>query len=418
VTTKSSDCPALLMHNKPASLVIEVAENTNWVGGSVYIENLLSTLSVLPVASRPHVYLQFMSSPKSPVAKRLLGYPIVQNKAGRNDVLSEILAVMRRMHRGVTYRYPWINYLARTSHDKLFFPSFDTTQRRRKNLYWIPDFQHHHLPELFSRLELERRNQCYEGIAQAEGILLLSSKAALEDFHTYYPNAQVEARVWSFCSDLSVGASSDCYKVLERYNLPEKFLYVANQFWKHKDHVTVFEALRLLHENGLEIPIVCTGKQEDPRDPGYFPALRESLHTQGIQQVYFLGVIPRDEQVQLFRVAAAIVQPSRFEGWSTVIEDAKDLGRTIIASDIDVHKEQLMVVDNANLFRVSDAKHLAEVIATLWADLRSGPDSHLEMLAAERNSVRRLALAHQFVAIFDEAMVYSQRIKSINRKQL
>ena len=36
----------------------------------------------------------------------------------------------------------------------------------------------------------------------------------------------------------------------------------------------------------------------------------------------------------------AMVQPSLFEGWSTVVEDAKALNKFIFLSDLDVHKEQ------------------------------------------------------------------------------
>lgn len=39
--------------------------------------------------------------------------------------------------------------------------------------------------------------------------------------------------------------------------------------------------------------------------------------------------------------ALAIIQPSLFEGWSTVIEDAKAMNQNCIVSDIEVHKEQL-----------------------------------------------------------------------------
>ena len=39
--------------------------------------------------------------------------------------------------------------------------------------------------------------------------------------------------------------------------------------------------------------------------------------------------------------AEAVIQPSLFEGWSTVVEDAKAMNQYVIASNIDVHIEQL-----------------------------------------------------------------------------
>jgi hypothetical protein len=54
-----------------------------------------------------------------------------------------------------------------------------------------------------------------------------------------------------------------------------------------------------------------------------------------------LGLIDRRKQLKLMQHSKAVIQPSLFEGWSTVIEDAKALSKTVIASDIPVHKEQL-----------------------------------------------------------------------------
>ena len=39
--------------------------------------------------------------------------------------------------------------------------------------------------------------------------------------------------------------------------------------------------------------------------------------------------------------ALSVIQPSKFEGWSTVIEDAMSMNQTVIASSIDVNREQL-----------------------------------------------------------------------------
>jgi hypothetical protein len=41
--------------------------------------------------------------------------------------------------------------------------------------------------------------------------------------------------------------------------------------------------------------------------------------------------------------ALAIIQPSLFEGWSTVVEDVKAMNQHIIVSDLNVHRDQLGV---------------------------------------------------------------------------
>ena len=59
------------------------------------------------------------------------------------------------------------------------------------------------------------------------------------------------------------------------------------------------------------------------------------------KKVEFLGLLPRMEQLSLILYSEAVIQPSKFEGWSTVIEDAKSLNKLVLASNLSVNIEQL-----------------------------------------------------------------------------
>ena len=399
-----------------SQLSIEIMEDANWLGGSIYIDNLLAALSQLPREVCPGVRLRLLSSPTSPLAKRLSGYAVV-SQASSPNIIGKLISIARRIHCGLVRRWSWIGSLSSAPHNELYFPAFDTAQQWRKNLYWIPDFQVHYLPEMFEKSELVSRINSFKEIAKQHGIVLLSSNAALADFNKFYPNAIVEPRAWSFCSSIVPRSVESCHEVVSLYALPDKFLYIANQFWRHKDHATAFEALRILHDKGMEVSLVCTGLQNDRRNPKYFEMLKSDLARHGLLgQVHFLGLVPRDDQIQFFRAAVAVLQPSRFEGWSTVIEDAKALGRPIIASDIAVHKEQLVGIDDAYLFKCSSAADLADRIAMLWPSLQKGPNPELELLAAKRRDKKRLESAHRFVAIVEEAIAYPHSAEKHNRK--
>ncbi len=80
-------------------------------------------------------------------------------------------------------------------------------------------------------------------------------------------------------------------------------------------------------------------------------------------EVKFLGFLPKNDQQALLRAASAIVQPSFSEGWSTVIEDAKAVSQFVIASDLSVHREQLL--ENAIFFNPSNSKELADRMSDL-----------------------------------------------------
>ena len=58
--------------------------------------------------------------------------------------------------------------------------------------------------------------------------------------------------------------------------------------------------------------------------------------------------------------AKFVIQPSLFEGWGTVVEDAKVLDKTILLSDIPVHQEQKN--EKCILFDPHDPVALANLI--------------------------------------------------------
>ena len=65
--------------------------------------------------------------------------------------------------------------------------------------------------------------------------------------------------------------------------------------------------------------------------------------------------------------ALAVIQPSLFEGWSTVVEDAKAMNQKMILSDIEVHREQ--AEHNGYLFFNSqDASQLSKCILEVSND--------------------------------------------------
>ena len=70
--------------------------------------------------------------------------------------------------------------------------------------------------------------------------------------------------------------------------------------------------------------------------------------------------------------AEAVIQPSLFEGWSTVVEDAKAMNQNMIASNLDVHNEQLL--DTASFFDPKNENELEEKMIYHWEKNLAKPD--------------------------------------------
>jgi glycosyltransferase involved in cell wall biosynthesis len=253
---------------------------------------------------------------------------------------------------------------------------------------WIPDFQHVHLPELFDDEERRRRDREYRALAERSALVLLSSEDALADFRSFTPEHAAKGRALPFPSRFAFetpGAVETPAR--ERYTLPSKFALVVGQLWRHKNQQLVLDALRILRARGLEIPVVLTGLPADYRDPanGVVSRLLQTIAEVPLRdQVTMLGLVSNDDLVDLMRTAAVVIQPSRFEGWSTVVQDCKALGRPVLCSDIAVHREQ--APGALGFFDPSSPEALAEVLATTWPGLEPGPDPDAEetALAGER----------------------------------
>ena len=260
---------------------------------------------------------------------------------------------------------------------------------------WIPDFQHRYLPQLFAPEEIRQRENGIAQLIEEAPRVVLSSRNAAADFCRFYPAYREKAEVLTFAtmpmqlSESSVPAAS---------NAPDRFFLVCNQFWKHKNHQVVFDALRLLRKRGVTPTVLCTGRMDDLRDRTYGDALRAALSNDCLDdQVRLLGIIPRTEQIALMRRALAVIQPSLFEGWSSVVEDARALGRPCLLSDLPVHREQNP--PGARFFPPTAPEVLADLLAEAFLNWRAGPDLAAEAVAQEDARTRLRDVGMNFLRI-------------------
>lgn len=268
---------------------------------------------------------------------------------------------------------------------------------------WVPDFQHRSLPELFSAGEVANRSASQAALAAGCVRMILSSRAVARQFAEIYPEEAPKARVASFPSQFAFRPpAGDARAVLARYGLPEKFALVVNQFWAHKNHGVVLDALQLLTARGRGVPIVLAGALVDYRDPQgrYLSELLQKIARAGLSRdLFLLGRVPFPDLVGLLRCATVVVQPSRFEGWNTTVQDALALGRPLLCSDIEVHREQAR--GGEGFFGCGRPDELADLLAERWETCSPGPDLVREAIA--------LTEEIRFAAGYGEALIRTCR---------
>jgi glycosyltransferase involved in cell wall biosynthesis len=284
---------------------------------------------------------------------------------------------------------------ARKNNVEVLLPllSIPENAAKLKTVGWIPDFQHVHLPDYFSEADRRARDLRFRLLAERASLVMLTSQDALEDFVAFAPDHAHKARVISFPAFLSTKSmADDPHVTVKNFNLPEKFALVANQFWRHKNHQMVIEAVAQLRQKNIRVPVVMTGLPADYRDPNnqIFSQILQAIARAGLgEQVVLLGLVSDEELLALMRAAAVIIQPSRFEGWSTIVQNTKALGRPLICSDIAAHREQ--APSSLGFFPCDRADALAEILATYWPRIKPGPDPEAERqgLAAEHEAVNQ-----------------------------
>ena len=227
-------------------------------------------------------------------------------------------------------------------------------------LAWFPDFQHRRLPQLFPRAARWQRDLGFRAQIASGRRIMLSSESALRDCRRFYPGLTNDVSVVRFATqpapDLLTANPPD---VLAHYGLPQKFCYLPNQFWRHKNHQVVVDALTILRKRSCDVVVAATGSAEDPREPHYFKDFMTEVQNRGLEMNFrYLGMIPLDHVYALLRMSTALINPSSLEGWSTTVEEAKSFGVPMILSDIDVHREQ--TGGAARYFGINDPDSLAD----------------------------------------------------------
>ncbi|HNP50108.1 MAG TPA: hypothetical protein PKL85_14780, partial [Bacteroidia bacterium] len=255
------------MYNR-INIIIPVLGSRTWTGGFTYQANLIEALSTRPDIS---VYLvknldQVVETNESiQLPVKFLQF-ISQIKRAFQSKFSLVFRGYNKELTQKLNRYTFAQCNVLFTHNNAHLLSKNNLLK----LYWIPDFQHVHLSYFFSQDDINERNQRFLHGCEHADIVIVSSKNAQNDLANFAPQYLHKSRISNFVSNVPTGIwDMDPTQLIHRYSIPEKFFYLPNQFWKHKNHLLVFEALSILKSENIFPNIVCTGNPTDYRNPEY-----------------------------------------------------------------------------------------------------------------------------------------------------
>ena len=332
--------------------------NPSWMGGIIYILNLIRTLDFLDETEKPEILLFYRSDLKKFADQ--IKYPH----------LTPVQWTFPSVYKG--YIKSWFlrkncfisDIIGKYDLDGIY-PLHDypvRTRTKTRLVCWYADLQHKYYPGFFTRKKLFERNLRIRFIMKNSDHLVVSSQAVADDFMNFFRiNSNLKIHVYHFVSiidDLSGPGIDDLRK---KYSLPVKYFMVSNQFHRHKNHRILLKSLISLNNKGHRIHLAMTGRFPEASHSPYMQELHYLIKEFNLQsQISMLGIIDRNEQLLLMKHSLAVLQPSLFEGWSTVIEDAISLRVPVIASSIPVNIEQLG--NYGIFFDPHDHENLADIL--------------------------------------------------------
>lgn len=339
------------------------AYNENWIGGTYYIENLILSFNKLTDLEQPIIILLVGNHSEFKKAKQRISYPYLnfQLASGESNRFFRFI-------NQITNRLLKTRFISQKIKDlDAIFPYYSCVQHSlaKNKIYWIADFQEHFMPNFFDKTEVDNRRKWQTEIQASTNNLIISSNAALADFKKIFENHKVSVNVLPFTVTHPTVFDKGLKYLKQKYDVPDNYFVCSNQFWKHKNHITVIKAIKNVLAGGLQIMVLFTGSQFDYRNPFFFSELEDYVKENNLEKnIRFLGFIDRNDQLSLMKYSTAVIQPSLFEGWSTVVEDTKAMNKFLIASAIDVHQEQL-IGSNAQFFEPENDRELSEILTRL-----------------------------------------------------
>jgi glycosyltransferase involved in cell wall biosynthesis len=330
--------------------------HARWTGGLIYIINCIKILNFLEDKDKPQVVVLFNPELKKHLEE--IDYPYLECHPHQFQEIYK--GYIRSWFRNKNYFADELikDFNLDAIYPLHYFPV--KSNSKAKLVPWIADFQELYYPEFFTKLNRFGRWMRIKFILRNSNCLVVSSHAVKNDLYKFFKvPSRLKVHVYHFVSIIDNFIESSKTELREKYNLPEHYFIVSNQFHKHKNHRVVFKALAELKKRGANVHIAVTGRFPKSAESPYLKELHDIIEDNDLHaNVSLLDLIPRGDQLMMMKYASAVIQPSLFEGWSTVIEDARSLQTPVIAANIPVNVEQLG--DLGTYFEPRDYVDLAE----------------------------------------------------------
>jgi len=372
-----------------------------WLGGFNIIANLISAIQLLPKENiKPILIVNKKFNKKWLKDFKNIRF-IKSDLFANQSLIKRIYNKISILIFGKSYEYD--NFFKKNNISALSHTLIPLGKKSLiKSFPWIPDFQYIHYPENFSLKNRIMKNLNNEICAAHSTKIILSSFDVKNDLKKISLKAYKKSEISSFVFDVpSKKNLLSLSKLKKKYKIRSKYFYLPNQYWIHKNHLLVLKSLKEIVKKDSSILIISTGYTDDHRSINYFKKIKKYIDDNNLNDNYIhLGVVPYKDVMSLMFHSVSLINPSKFEGWSSSVEQAKSMGKKIILSNINVHKEQNP--RRGIYFEPNNFNKLSLIMIKVWKNFSAKEENKFINIAYKNLKKRLIKYAENYQKIILE----------------
>jgi glycosyltransferase involved in cell wall biosynthesis len=242
--------------------------------------------------------------------------------------------------------------------DLVWYPSvWDCLTLDVPYLTTVWDLQHRlqpFFPEVSKGREWDNRERMLAAVLRRASLVVTGTNAGRDEIEKFYGVPRERIILLPHPTPQFVTSGENAAPGLT--GIKGEFLLYPAQFWPHKNHYALIEAMRLLRRrDGLDLSLILTGS-----DKGNLAYVRDLIIRADVSDaVHILGFVPEEQLAWLYRHALALTYVTYFGPENLPPLEAFAAGCPVIASDVSGAREQLgdaaLLVDPRRPEQIADA---------------------------------------------------------------
>jgi glycosyltransferase involved in cell wall biosynthesis len=202
--------------------------------------------------------------------------------------------------------------------------------------------EHPGFPEVSVNRIWLMREYVFSQVAKKSFRILVDSEIGKQEVIKYYHIKENKVVVLPYVPPnyLNVELTNEkSLEIIKYLNLPSNFFFYPAQFWRHKNHINIVKAIKILKDQNIIVNMVFCGDKKE--EMGEFKKVIDYSNENNIEkQIYYLGYVDNLVISALYKLATALVMPTFFGPTNIPILEAWKMHCPVIYSNIRGCKEQ------------------------------------------------------------------------------